>query len=61
VALRAQMVFERLTVALGFELLGASAYELADGLELEEEAGLGFGVGPVGVVEHADPRAECGE
>jgi hypothetical protein len=55
------MVFERLTVALGIELLGASAYELADGLQLEEEAGLGFGVDPVGVVEHADPGANGGE
>ena len=54
-------MFERFAVAFGIELLGAAAYELADGLQLEEEAGFGFGVGPVGVVEHADPGAERGE
>ena len=60
-ALGAQVTFECVAVAFGVELLRASAYELADGLQLEEEAGLGLGVGPVGVVEHADPGAERGE
>ena len=55
------MTFECFTVAFGVELLRASAYELADGLELEEEAGLGLRVDPIGVVEHADPGAERGE
>ena len=56
-----EVLLECFSVAVGVELLGAAADELADGGELEDEAGFAFGVGPVGVVEHRDPGAEGGE
>ena len=52
------MALERVAVGVGVELLGAASQQLSHGRKLEDQPCLGFGVGPVGVVEHANPRAE---